>query len=148
MKKSTVVVGLVAVFLLVAGSAVWLSLNNPSNTANESSGTPSGGSTEGPSTSDTTDLAQETEVQITIRDMSFSPASVKIKKGAKVTWTNNDTVGHNIVADNPSSSGGLPSTHPLLGQGETFSHTFETVGTFAYHCTPHPFMKGTIEVVD
>lgn len=146
MRKLTIFIALAVVVLLVVGSAVWLSLSNPSNTTTNS-GTPAPNESTSPS-SNTTDATNETEVKITIRDMAFSPSAVKIKKGTTVTWTNNDTVGHNVVADSPSSSGGLPTSQALFAEGETFSHTFETVGTFAYHCAPHPFMKGTIEVVE
>lgn len=142
MKKSTLAISLVVVFLLVVGSAVWLSLNKPSNTVGTS--IPDNGSTVG----DATDLTHSRSVDITIRDMSFSPSRIKIAKGTKVTWTNKDTVGHNVVASVPSSSGGLPANSSLFGKGETFSHTFNSIGVFAYHCTPHPFMKGSVEVVE
>lgn len=145
MKKSTVFIALAVIILLVVGSAVWLSLSNPSTTA-DNGGTPA--SSESGTPPNTTDATDETEVKISISDMSFSPATVKIKKGTTVTWTNNDTIGHNVVADDANNSGGLPASHALMGQGETFSHTFGTVGTFTYHCTPHPFMKGTVEVVE
>lgn len=142
MKKSTLAISLVVVFALIVGSAVWLSLNRPSNTA--STGTP----TNTQSVSGATDMTNKASVAIAIRDMSYSPSRLKITKGTKVTWTNNDTVGHNVVASVPSSSGGLPASNALFGRGETFSHTFETVGVFTYHCTPHPFMKGSVEVVE
>lgn len=148
MKKSTIAIALIIIFLLVVGSAVWLSLNKPSNTAdtNNQPSTNTGAQTE--NTGSATDMTNKTAVDIVMRDMSFSPSYIKVKKGATVTWTNNDTVGHNVVASTPSSSGGLPTSHPLIGKGEAFSHTFNTVGTFAYYCTPHPFMKGTVEVVE
>jgi amicyanin len=142
MKKSALAVSLVVVFLLIVGSAAWLSLNKPSNTAgNGGTGTPQG-------VSGATDMTNKQSVDITIRDMSFSPPRIKVTKGTKVTWTNKDTVGHNVVASVPSSSGGLPVNSSLFGKGETFSHTFTTIGVFTYHCTPHPFMKGSVEVVD
>lgn len=157
MKKSTIfVIITIAVLMVIVGGAVYLSLSRssntgstPTNTDTANHGSPSnntGAQTQ--SSAGMTDMTSKTDVDVSMRDMSFSPANIKIKKGTKVTWTNNDTVGHNVVATTPSSSGGLPTSHPLFGKGETFSHTFNTVGTFPYTCTPHPFMKGTVEVVE
>jgi plastocyanin len=33
-----------------------------------------------------------------------------------------------------------------LEEGDEFSHLFRTVGTFSYHCTIHPDMRGTVKV--
>ena len=38
-------------------------------------------------------------------------------------------------------------TSPTLSAGGTFSHTFSTIGTFAYHCTIHTYMKGIVVVL-
>lgn len=146
MKKSTIAIALIVIFLLIVGSAIWLSLNKPSNTATNTDDAHN--TTQTQTTSETTDATTKTSVDIAIRDMSYSPSRIKIKKGTTVTWTNEDTVGHNVVAGTPSSSGGLPTSHPLIGKGEKFSHKFDTVGTFNYLCTPHPFMKGVVEVVE
>jgi plastocyanin len=77
-----------------------------------------------------------------IQDFAFSPATLKVKKGTTVTWTNKDAVAHSAVAD----SGKWKSD--LLSQNGTYSHTFDTVGKFTYHCGPHTYMKGTIEVTE
>jgi plastocyanin len=42
--------------------------------------------------------------------------------------------------------GGFSS--PLLGPGTTWSRTFDAVGSFSYHCHPHPSMTGTVVVAD
>jgi plastocyanin len=34
----------------------------------------------------------------------------------------------------------------LIEPGATWQHTFEKPGTYAFHCTPHPFMKGVVTV--
>ncbi len=78
----------------------------------------------------------------TIKGYAFAPGTLKIKKGTAVTWTNQDSVKHSVVADSGKW------TSDLLGQGGTYSHTFDTVGTFSYHCGPHPYMKGTVEVTE
>ncbi|MBI2078639.1 MAG: cupredoxin domain-containing protein [Euryarchaeota archaeon] len=66
-------------------------------------------------------------------DLSFSPASVTVKVGTKVTWTNKDSTIHTVTsddADGPLNSGNLAA-------GGKYSYTFTTAGTFKYHCTPH-----------
>jgi plastocyanin len=77
---------------------------------------------------------------VAITNFAFSPATVTIKAGAAVTWTNNDSVSHTITADDASWDSGS------IANGGTFSHTFATAGTFTYHCAIHPSMKGTVTV--
>jgi len=77
---------------------------------------------------------------VTIKDFEFTPATVTIAIGGTVTWTNNGPSTHTATADDGSFDSGN------LSQGKTFSHTFQTAGTFAYHCTIHPFMTATVVV--
>jgi plastocyanin len=72
----------------------------------------------------------------------FLPDTATVKKGATLTWTNEDEAVHTIVADDESFSSGR------LGLGATFSQTFETVGTVSYTCTIHPSMKSQVVVID
>ncbi len=80
-------------------------------------------------------------VNIGIRDFKFVPSQVTVKRGTTVTWTQEDSVPHTVTADRKA---GLDS--PLLKKGETYSYKFEKTGTFSYHCTPHPNMKGKVVV--
>lgn len=82
---------------------------------------------------------------VTIENYNFTPAKIKVKKGTKVTWTNQDSVKHDVMPDNESDAF---KASELLGKGESYSFTFNTVGTYTYHCSPHPYMKGTVEVVE
>ncbi|MEI7452532.1 MAG: cupredoxin family copper-binding protein [Candidatus Falkowbacteria bacterium] len=75
---------------------------------------------------------------VNISNFSFSPASLVIKKGTTVTWTNNDSAPHQIKSDSFSSS--------VLNNGGTFSFTFNDAGTFSYICSIHTSMKGEIIV--
>jgi len=77
---------------------------------------------------------------VSIANMAFNPASITVKAGTTVTWTNYDMMTHTVTADNDSFNSG-----DILS-GSTFSFTFSTAGTFNYHCTIHPLMKGTITV--
>lgn len=72
---------------------------------------------------------------------TFRPSTVTIDVGDTVTWTNRGGV-HNVVADDGSFTSG-PATFDW-----TSSHTFNTAGTFNYHCQPHQFlvMVGTVIV--
>jgi plastocyanin len=77
---------------------------------------------------------------VSIKDFAFSPASDSVPTGSKVTWTNNDTTAHTVTFDDGSADSGN------LAPGSTFDHTFATAGTFAYHCTIHSSMHGTVTV--
>lgn len=76
----------------------------------------------------------------TIVDFAFQPSSLTVAKGTSVTWTNTGSVGHTVTADDASF------TSPTIPGGATFSHTFDTAGTFAYHCSIHSQMKATVTV--
>lgn len=76
---------------------------------------------------------------------AFSPATITIKVGTTVTWTNMTSAPHTVTSDDGKSfDSGI--SNPITASGGTFSHTFMTAGTFAYHCQFHPFMKATIIV--
>ena len=78
---------------------------------------------------------------VTIKDFAFSPAKINVKVGTKVTWTNQDSTPHTVTAD--SGSGPDSGT---MNQGQTYSFTYDTVGSFPYHCNFHSNMTGTVEV--
>lgn len=76
----------------------------------------------------------------TIKGFSFQPEVLKVKVGAKVTWTNDDTVAHTVTADTDSFASG--NVQPR----GSFSFTFTRPGTYAYHCSIHPSMHGSVVV--
>lgn len=80
---------------------------------------------------------------VAITDFAFSPASITVKKGTTVTWTNNDSSEHTVTR-----TGNTGPDSQLFGKGETFSYTFTEAGTFNYFCEPHPSMKGTVVVTE
>jgi plastocyanin len=77
---------------------------------------------------------------VSISVSAYKPATITVAPGMTVTWTNNDPVVHTVTADDSSWDSGD------LSQGQTFSRTFDTAGTYAYHCTVHPWMVGTVIV--
>jgi plastocyanin len=76
-----------------------------------------------------------------ISPQNFSPQNATISVGETVRWRND----HNGVQHNTTESSGL-WTSPNLDTGQTFSRTFPTAGNFAYECTLHPGMSGTVVV--
>lgn len=80
-------------------------------------------------------------VTIDMRNFEYVQPVVTIKKGDTVKWTQRDSVGHTVTSDNSAWE-----SSPTLKNGESFEHTFTEAGTFTYHCTPHPYMKGKVIV--
>ena len=82
----------------------------------------------------------KTTYLVHIKDDAFNPPSVTVKAGDDVTFVNDDDDAHTATADDGSwdSEG--------LNQGQKWSHTFAKAGKVTYHCTVHPFMKGTLVV--
>jgi plastocyanin len=78
--------------------------------------------------------------RVVIADFTFEPGTLEVAAGTEVTWENQDGVPHRIASDD----GSFDSDD--LGQGDTFSHTFDSAGEFAYICGIHPQMTGTIVV--
>ena len=77
---------------------------------------------------------------VSIVNMSFSPATLTVPVGTNVTWTNNDNMTHTVTSD----SSGFDSGD--ITMGSKYSRVFSVAGTYTYHCTIHPTMKGTIVV--
>jgi len=75
-----------------------------------------------------------------MRGMAFSPNRLLVSAGATVEWTNRDPVEHSVTADDGSWDSGS------IAPGGTWRHTFTTPGTYAFHCTPHPYMTGAVVV--
>ncbi|MBA2420291.1 MAG: hypothetical protein H0V57_04090 [Thermoleophilaceae bacterium] len=80
---------------------------------------------------------------VVMQNIQFNPSNLSVKVGNTVTWANNESVGHDVTADDGSFKSGAPGA---LKQGDSFEHAFEKTGSFAYNCTIHPNMTGTIEV--
>lgn len=77
---------------------------------------------------------------IRILAYEFSPQIIKVKPGTTVTWTNTDPVSHTVTSDSGAFEQGQ------LSAGGSFSRDFSQAGTFDYHCSIHPSMKGRIIV--
>jgi plastocyanin len=84
--------------------------------------------------------ASSATTTISIKRAGFSPASVTINANDSVTWTNNDTTDHQVVANNGSFAS------PVLKAGKSYTRTFRSGGTFRYHDSLHPTLRGTVVV--
>lgn len=77
-------------------------------------------------------------LNVRIENFAFMPKSMTIGKGTKVTWTNYDDSTHTVTGDGWDSGN--------LQEGDTYSKTFNELGTFNYDCSIHPAMTATIIV--
>ncbi len=81
-------------------------------------------------------------VKIKIKDSGtrrFAPSSITISRGTKVKWVNKGTLTHTTTADEGAWD-------ERLDPGDTFTRKFRHAGTFAFHCSIHPSMTGTVTV--
>jgi plastocyanin len=79
--------------------------------------------------------------EVSLEGIEFNPDSVTVKAGDTVTWTNNDSVGHDVTGDDFKSGDA-----GAMQNGDTFAQTFDKAGTFDYVCTVHPGMEGSVTV--
>ena len=89
-------------------------------------------------TSSTTSAPQK---NIAMKNFSFDPSVLTIKVRTTVTWTNNDSAPHDVISEGNFNSG-------TFRKGETFSYTFDKMGTFDYFCSLHSGMDGQIIVTE
>ena len=84
-----------------------------------------------------------------LRASTFDPTSLTVAVGTTVTWDNNSGVTHNVVFTNPTAAKSV-GTGPSGDIGQTSSGTqarsFATAGTYAFHCTIHAGMNGSVTV--
>ena len=135
MRRSTMGL-IIALIILVAAAAIAVGHKSTNNTSTNSSNTNN-------SSANSNSSNQPSSGTINIRNMIFTPSQITIAKGGTVTWTNNDTTTHTVV-DDLSNAGGPNSGN--IPPGGTYSFTFNKTGSFQYHCTIHPSMRGTIVV--
>jgi plastocyanin len=89
----------------------------------------------------TTSPAPEVLADVDIVNFRFTPAELTVKAGTTIRWTNHGYVPHTVnFTDGAVNSG-------VLNNGNQFTHTFSTPGTYPYICHIHPFMHGTIVVI-
>lgn len=73
---------------------------------------------------------------------AFTPPELNVQVGTTVTWMNTDRDSHTTTSDAAGWNSGT------ISPGRQFSFTFQSAGTFPYHCSFHPGMTGTVVVAD
>lgn len=121
----------VAVLIIIVGGGAFFFMNYGSKAKAPEAGMNVGGGG--------TEPAEEAVVKI--KGFAFNPATVIIKKGGKVTWINEDSAPHKIVAEGLINS-------PVINSGDSFSFTFPDGGEVNYICGIHTYMSGKVEIKD
>lgn len=81
-------------------------------------------------------------ITVAISDFKYQPPTLTVPVGETVRFVNRDSEAHTITSsDHSFDSEGLDS-------GQTWTHVFTKPGRYTYFCELHPYMKGTIVVVD
>jgi plastocyanin len=78
-------------------------------------------------------------VTVGIANFAFHPPTLRIAKGSQVTFSNSSKVTHT------ATRGGAFDTGPIK-PGRSVTVRFKQKGSFRYHCTIHPGMRGKIVV--
>ena len=87
---------------------------------------------------------------VEVKGSAFNPSQLSVVPGDTVRWTfAGPDLNHSVTSDagqaeSFESDPGVPL--PMHLAGDTFEHTFNTAGTFTYHCRVHSFMHGTVMV--
>ncbi len=84
--------------------------------------------------------ANEMAAEVKIDNFSFSPATLEIKAGTTVTWTNADDIPHSVVSNEKVFKS------KVLDTDQKFSFTFDKPGTYPYFCSLHPKMTAKVVV--
>ncbi|HUP26269.1 MAG TPA: cupredoxin family copper-binding protein [Candidatus Limnocylindrales bacterium] len=138
MKKLTLII-IVLITSIGIGSVVLGKNDKPDSASHDMANTTFGGDANSKSNEP---IATD---KVTIKNFAFVPAKITVKKGTKVTWINDDSAHHDVTPDQASTDF---VASKLLANGESYSFTFEKPGTYAYHCSPHPYMKAMITVTE
>ncbi|HEU4783313.1 MAG TPA: plastocyanin/azurin family copper-binding protein [Ktedonobacterales bacterium] len=128
---------LLAGILLLAGCGTTTSGGTNANTATAPTSTAAPAGT----TSYNSSVAQ-VKISETNDKYGFAPATLTVAKGTRVEWSNASDAPHTVTSD----SGTTLASNIISPSGGTFDFTFTQPGTYTYHCTVHPYMKGSIVV--
>lgn len=84
------------------------------------------------------DLRGQTEATVRLSEVQFSPMRVRVSRGTKVIWVNDEEIEHYVNTDSHPAHTYFPAQNSrLLKKGDTYSVTFESPGTYPYHCSAH-----------
>src|SRR5690348_2723892 len=133
MSKSSITVIVILVIIVIIGAVYFSSQGGTPSYSQSTEQVPTDTSTVQAPVATPTQIAVPTQtatsaatpapVSVAISNFKFSPASITVKRGTTVTWTNNDSAAHTVTGDN----GGPASAN--LAQGQSYSYTFTTAGS-------------------
>jgi plastocyanin len=134
-------VALAATLLLVAAcSSGGGATTAPSAPAEPSAAASEAPASEAPAAAACEKSAAGGEVDVSIEGFAFNPADITATVGQTITFTNGDSAPHTATLDDGSC------TTPNIANGASEGLTFNAAGTYPFHCTVHPDMKGTITI--
>ena len=128
------------------GDAVWaFKLDGNVGSLNAPKAPPTVGAITGvPVVADTVSIGRNWNADLkqanVVNEYAFGPDNISVPVGTSVTWTNQGDVQHTASSDSGLFDSGL------LSNGDSFSYTFSSPGTYNYFCTPHPWMLGQVTV--
>ncbi len=79
--------------------------------------------------------------EVKIDNFTFAPATLTVKAGTQIVWTNVDDIPHTVVSEDHSTF-----KSKVLDTGENFTFTPTKPGTYSYFCSIHPKMTGKVVV--
>lgn len=141
MKRRLLVPAVCALLALPTGLAACGGDDDEDTTATSA---PAATTTEEPSGGTTGAAAGEGEtIQVSMKDIKYTPREVTAKVGDKIVWTNDDPIPHTVTAEKGETfdSGNVNS-------GDTYEYTPRKAGEISYVCTIHPNQTGTLTVTE
>ena len=101
-----------------------------------------GGNSEQLATPAKTSASASPTSTVAIAHFSYEPRTLIVRRGTRVTWTNEDDAPHTVT----STTKPRAFASKALGTDDTFSHVFDTPGTYEYFCALHPKMTAKVVV--
>ncbi|MBI5037986.1 MAG: cupredoxin domain-containing protein [Candidatus Kerfeldbacteria bacterium] len=137
MNNKTLALVLIILVIVVGGFIAWYLLqNDESATTNLNN-----------AVSTVANRQRPPESTVWIIDGNFSPSVITIRSGESVTWVNQDETARQVssMAVGDSSAGSLFKSEELTTD-ESFTHTFDTAGTWSYYDELNPIKSGQVIV--
>jgi len=145
MSKSVVIGVVVVAVVVVVGGGILLAKDSSGNKkTDDTSNMNTTSNSDSSNTNTSTSTSASSTNSVTIQNFAFSPANITVKKGTTVTWTNQDSTAHTVTETDGQTGPNSDSIDP----GKTFTFTYNTAGTFKYHCSIHSEMTGSVTVTE
>ncbi len=85
-----------------------------------------------------TDKRGQSEITIRMSEIKFTPKELRISKGTKVTWVNDEAAVHYVNTDSHPAHTHTPDLNSkALNKGDSYAFTFDDAGAYPYHCSAH-----------